>query len=124
MTKPDCNWKKSINTVYVGNIFNLKMLECPCCNLVRVSPAIAQAAGEIMIEYTEKVVITSGYRCELHNMAVGGEWDSRHLFGEAIDVGLKKKRDLELLDELEQKYKARFKITVYKDRYYLHLQEK
>jgi len=30
--------------------------------------------------------ITSGYRCKIYNAQVGGETDSAHLTGEAVDV--------------------------------------
>jgi uncharacterized protein YcbK (DUF882 family) len=32
------------------------------------------------------LLVTSGFRCELHNQAVGGARNSQHLVGKAIDV--------------------------------------
>ena len=31
--------------------------------------------------------INSGFRCSTHNKKVGGEADSRHLYGDASDIG-------------------------------------
>ena len=33
-----------------------------------------------------RVIITSGYRCQKLNKAVGGVWNSQHLKGEAADI--------------------------------------
>jgi len=33
-----------------------------------------------------RVIITSGYRCQELNKAVGGVWNSQHLKGEAADI--------------------------------------
>ena len=33
-----------------------------------------------------RVIITSGYRCQKLNKAVGGVWNSQHLRGEAADI--------------------------------------
>ena len=33
-----------------------------------------------------RVIVTSGYRCQKLNKAVGGVWNSQHLKGEAADI--------------------------------------
>lgn len=33
-----------------------------------------------------RVIVTSGYRCQELNKAVGGAWNSQHLKGEAADI--------------------------------------
>ena len=33
-----------------------------------------------------RVIVTSGYRCQEPNKAVGGVWNSQHLKGEAADI--------------------------------------
>lgn len=49
---------------------------------------------EIRSVYNKPIIITSGYRCAELNKAVGGQWNSQHLKGEAADL----KWDLELFD--------------------------
>lgn len=35
------------------------------------------------------IVITSGYRCSIHNKEVGGVANSQHLYGNAVDIKIK-----------------------------------
>lgn len=39
--------------------------------------------------YAMPIVINSGYRCKIHNRAVGGGTQSSHLVGKAVDVRVK-----------------------------------
>jgi zinc D-Ala-D-Ala carboxypeptidase len=34
----------------------------------------------------KKIVVTSGYRCPIHNKKVGGVKGSQHLYGKAVDI--------------------------------------
>lgn len=51
--------------------------------LVGLLEAIRALAGH------KPVIITSGYRCEQHNRAVGGAQNSQHLYGTAADIVIK-----------------------------------
>ena len=48
------------------------------------------------------IKISSGYRCERLNKAVGGAKNSQHLTGEAIDIDLGRKKNLELLNWIQK----------------------
>ncbi len=47
------------------------------------------------------IKITSGYRCEKHNKAVGGVQGSQHVLGQALDITCS---DLDKLMEILPKY--------------------
>ena len=66
--------------------FRLEEFACPCCGM-------AQMDGNflLMIDQAREIAgvpftITSGYRCEKHNRAVGGVASSSHLTGKAADI--------------------------------------
>lgn len=65
----------------IGEQFN------PAPAVVNNLQALANKALEPVRELLDApVIISSGYRCERLNAAVGGEPDSRHLFGDAADI--------------------------------------
>ena len=37
-------------------------------------------------KYSKPVVVNSGFRCPIHNSAVGGVYNSQHVSGQAADV--------------------------------------
>lgn len=60
---------------------------CRCCGLVRVNMRLVQMLEQLREHLGSRpVVITSGYRCEKHNYAVGGVKNSQHLLGNAADI--------------------------------------
>lgn len=66
---------------------NLDNTPCPLCraNLERLAREILQPVRD---RYGKAVVISSGYRSEALNKAVGGVANSQHLTGEAADINL------------------------------------
>lgn len=81
-------WKKGENIQFTKH-FNSKEFECKCDN----SDCIEQKISKEMIEkletcrqqFDQPVIITSGYRCEKHNKAIGGAPKSQHVLGKAND---------------------------------------
>jgi uncharacterized protein YcbK (DUF882 family) len=68
--------------------------QCKCCGEVVSNPVL-----EEMIDNARKLagipfVVTSWYRCENHNEAVGGSPTSSHVTGKAIDIKYKNSVDL------------------------------
>ena len=61
---------------------------CRCgCEKVYVNPRLITALEAIRARAGGRPIkITSGYRCESHNAAVGGKPNSAHLVGEAADI--------------------------------------
>lgn len=56
---------------------------------------------EIRSVYNKPIIITSGYRCAELNEAVGGQWNSQHLKGEAADL----KWDEDLFNLIKDNFK-------------------
>lgn len=69
--------------------FNTKEFRCKCgCGKVRVDPRLVKGLQCMRDNYGGPIKITSGFRCEAHNEAVGGASDSAHLVGAAADLSV------------------------------------
>lgn len=69
--------------------FSAAELMCPCCGVGadRMSPNMLQMAEEIRHENGDNpMIVSSAYRCAKHNAEVGGNANSHHLYGQAMDV--------------------------------------
>jgi len=67
--------------------FSRAEFRCPCakCETVVVM-GLVDRLQRIRDAIRMPIRITSGYRCKTYNAQVGGETDSAHLTGEAVDV--------------------------------------
>ena len=72
--------------------FNEKEFACRCCgqlppsmreNIVALVDNVLDPARE---QFGGPVSVNSGYRCQKHNLAVGGATQSQHMKGEAADI--------------------------------------
>jgi len=59
---------------------------CKCCGKNWIDARVVELARRIEERIGQRLKITSGYRCEAHNKAVGGSETSSHLGGLAVDV--------------------------------------
>lgn len=69
--------------------FRLKEFNCDCCG--NGDAAVAQHMAELLELIRPSVgpiVIRSGFRCKRENRKVGGEADSYHLLGLAVDIAV------------------------------------
>ena len=66
--------------------FNTREFACPCCGEWVTSSRLVQALEDLRQKLGYPIIITSGYRCERHNVEVNGERHSQHLLGLAVDV--------------------------------------
>ena len=69
--------------------FSAAELMCPCCGVGadKMSPNMLQMAEEIRSENGDRpMIVSSAYRCKKHNADVRGVGNSRHLYGQAMDV--------------------------------------
>jgi len=72
--------------------FEMSEFACRCCG--RLPPLAKKNMEALVTEVLQpacrklgrEVSVNSGYRCPLHNAAVGGVPDSLHLSGEAVDL--------------------------------------
>ncbi len=68
--------------------FTLNEFKCPCCeaDVEDVSMKLVSKLQLLRDKFKMPINITSGYRCERHNKAVGGSKRSQHLKGRAVDI--------------------------------------
>lgn len=77
---------RKINNIPVGPHFRLYEFEDPTTKEVILHETIANILNLVRDEYGKPISLSSGYRTEKHNAEVGGQPDSKHPKGEAIDM--------------------------------------
>lgn len=60
-----------------------------CCSETLVDVKLVEYLQNIRDHFGVAVSINSGYRCEKHNAAVGGASQSKHKYGQAVDIVVK-----------------------------------
>jgi len=65
--------------------FSSKEFECKHCDQLVLSPLVPNALQAMRERAGKPITINSGYRCPIHNKAVGGAPMSKHLKGIAVD---------------------------------------
>jgi uncharacterized protein YcbK (DUF882 family) len=82
--------------------FQPREFACPHCGVIHLEPLLPARLERLRaLAGGEPIRIVSGYRCAVHNRAVGGARDSQHLHGRAADL-------LEGAATLEQAWTAGF----------------
>lgn len=81
--------------------FSVNEFDCPCCGKNWIKDRLIHQLDKLRAAYGAPLKVTSGYRCEAHNQAVGGAPKSQHVLGNAADVS---GYDLDKLYELAQIY--------------------
>ena len=81
-------------------------IDCKClnedCQHTLIHMDLVQAFERLRDAYKQPIFVSSGYRCQRHNEAVGGTRGSKHKIGMALDLrpynpmGLDRFRDLAL----------------------------
>lgn len=74
-----------ITTNFTLEEFACKGMDC-CNNSAPMSPRLVSALQVLRDRAGKPLVITSGYRCNKHNLAVGGKPHSQHTQGMAADI--------------------------------------
>ena len=59
---------------------------CPCCGRCEMDKELIWKLDLLRELVDAPLIITSGFRCERHNKAVGGAPNSAHLRGKAADI--------------------------------------
>ena len=89
------------------NYFKRKEFACKCnCGFDTVDYELLVLCNEVREFEGQPVNISSGCRCEIHNLTIGGAPKSQHLFGRAADL---------MVDDPELTYK--WLCRQYPDRY-------
>ena len=100
-------------------------LACPCCNAFEFKEKFWKRL-QVLRDIMDKPFVTDkkgggGYRCRIYNNQIGGAKNSRHLYGDAIDIsthgwsGEEKRFLVELAIQFE------FSIGIYKSWFHLDL---
>jgi Uncharacterized protein conserved in bacteria len=76
----------NLNDIRVAKDFKLSEFQCPHCLAVKLHPLLIERLQTIRDKVGKPVIVTSGYRCEVHNRRVGGAANSQHLYGKAADI--------------------------------------
>ncbi len=69
--------------------FKKSELACHHCKECKVNIELIIALEKLRQKVNRPIIITSGYRCPLHNQSVGGARNSQHKFGNAVDIKIK-----------------------------------
>lgn len=74
--------------------FHPAEFRCKCgCGGCKVDPRLTELLDKVRGEYGQPMFVLSGYRCENHNLAVGGKPNSAHLTGHAADILCENSKD-------------------------------
>jgi zinc D-Ala-D-Ala carboxypeptidase len=72
----------------MAKYFNIEEFKCKCgCGENRISDKLISMLDDARDIAKTPFAITSGFRCEKHNKAVGGKKKSAHTSGLAVDIG-------------------------------------
>lgn len=71
---------------FMNKFFTDEELECSCCGELEMDQDFMCLLSKLRAEFDHPMIVTSGFRCQSHNAAVGGSDRSKHLLGCAVDV--------------------------------------
>jgi len=73
--------------------FDISEFDCPCCGANKMMEPFLDKLDAIRDAIDVPFIITSGYRCPLHNKKVGGSATSSHMKGLAGDIACSNSKD-------------------------------
>jgi len=112
---------QTMNDFQITQNFNLKEFECPCCGLVMIDKRLVDYLQAIRNEYGAPIITSSGYRCQQHNLYVGGKERSDHLYGLAADITTEKIHGYNELGSVLDRYTDKLKIIPHPSEAYFHV---
>lgn len=71
---------------YKVEFFKPEEFVCPCCGRGQISSSLCLFLDILRRVWGGPIFVNSGFRCEAHNVEVGGVLTSRHLIGCAADI--------------------------------------
>jgi len=110
----------------IAEYISRKEYECPCCQ--KLPPDLKKTSGVYPVIYDSlfeafrqlreafgrPIKISSGYRCPQHNFVIGGEKDSVHLFGLALDCDFDTAEDVTLAAMLFNRINPNLRLGIYR----------
>lgn len=105
--------------------FRQHEFDCKCkyrdCTFTIVDTRLVYILEELRARTGEPVIITSGYRCQMHNGDVGGVNNSFHKRGQAVDISLP--TGWSMNDYVEQARRSGFMLIIpYEEHDFVHCQ--
>lgn len=104
----------------ISTHFNRSEFECKCdCGWSVVDAELIKVLELVREFFDAPITITSGCRCDDHNRAIGGAYESKHKQGIACDFkvdGIEPERVYKLLDH---EYPTKYGLGLYKS--WVHL---
>lgn len=92
---------------------------CKCCGKTKLNSELMAVLQLVRIHFNSPVTITSSYRCESHNAAVGGAKNSKHLDGIAADIKVKGFDTIDVYHFLDSIFPECYGIGYYKS--FIHI---
>ena len=78
--------------------FSPAEMQCRHCRQSAMNGAFMDRLQALRLVFGTPMVISSGYRCAIHNAAIGAGPHSAHVQGRAVDVSIYGKQALVLID--------------------------
>jgi uncharacterized protein YcbK (DUF882 family) len=94
--------------------FRRSEFACPCCGMDTVDAELLAVLQGVRDYFRQPVMITSGYRCPVHNKQVGGKGGSMHLVGKAADIAVGFLSPASIYKHLDKLYPTMYGIGNYK----------
>lgn len=70
----------------ISKNFTQEEFECPCCAQLVYEQGLIDKLQRLRDIMQRPFVVNSGYRCHVHNDAIGGSPRSQHMLGRACDI--------------------------------------
>ena len=103
--------------------FSREEFGCKCgnCGGFPAEPAekLVKLADMVREYFDAPALVSSGVRCPVHNMAVGGVANSRHLTGKAMDFCVRGRNSGEILDYVNRQNGIRYAYAI--ESQYIHM---
>lgn len=105
--------------------FDRDEFKCKCggkyCNgyPVEMKEKLIRVADRVREHFGASCNVSSGIRCEKHNVYVGGDDNSRHKLGKAMDFHIAGRTASEVLAYVEKQPEIRYCYAI--DNYYVHM---
>jgi hypothetical protein len=92
--------------VQLSHSFHLREFECKCgrCPDTKVDLDHVVRLQQLRDDLGLPITVNSAYRCLVHNTAIGGEKDSRHMKGEATDIQVRGMSPDKVADTCENRF--------------------
>lgn len=99
----------------ISTYFKRSEFSCKCgCGFDAVDIELLGVLEDVREHFGKPLVITSGNRCEAHNMAIGGADESKHIKGIAADIKVVETEPSAVYDYLESRYPDTYGMGLYK----------